>query len=213
LVETLEQLQFQLETDENIVKIGITNIGCETAGGAFAKELPDAVSAMLQAHTRAVYLFAGQFPDWNRFLENAASVHLTMRDIEKVSEATSKLIERLEARPEIVDPAVPATLAALLAFLRAPRDAAKKAAFSLLRSIENLVSSIYEFGVIFFEKTMKKTLDDLSTAAARTIVASLLALALSGATGIGPLAGKIGEMTWLRTATELVRDQIQRMGH
>lgn len=213
LIEHLSYLQGQISTEENIVKIGICNIGCETMRDAFKQELPEAVDAMLRAHTRTIELFAGQFPEWNRFIENAAVVGMTTEDVRAVRDATHGIVRDLSARPEIVDPEVPRTLSRLNAILENPSAASKRAAFAVLRSIENFVSSIFQYGLRFLEKTADKAIDGLSSVAAKAVIIGLLSLALGGATGIGGVAGKIGEMAWLGNAAELVQSQIQKMMH
>jgi hypothetical protein len=138
-------------------------------------------------------------------------VNLTERGVEQIHTAAATLARELSAKPEIVDPEVPRTLTWLASFLRDPAKGSRRAAFALLRSIENLVSGVFAFGVEFISGTAKKTADSLSTAVSRTVVVSLLSLALAGATQLAPVAGKIGELSWLKNATELVQRQIDKM--
>jgi hypothetical protein len=70
LLENIQRLQEQLLDETDAIKIGLTNLSCEFMCSAFDHELPSAVSSMLKAHTRGVQLYVGQFPEWNKFLEN-----------------------------------------------------------------------------------------------------------------------------------------------
>ena len=49
-------------------------------------------------------------------------------------------------------------------------------------------------------------------AASKIIVVTMLTLALGSATAIGPIASRVPEMNWLRTASEIVRKQLETMG-
>ncbi|MGB9366236.1 MAG: hypothetical protein WCE79_09515 [Xanthobacteraceae bacterium] len=211
LLENVQELQKLLNDDTDAIKIGLANLGCEVMSAAFEHELPTAVASMLKSHTRGVNLFVGQFPEWNKFLENAASVHIEASDVGAIKTASDTVIAELRGRPDLIDPEVPRTLSHLNELLRTPSAAGKRAAFAVLRSVENLISVIYTFGAEFAEKLASKTVDHASTVASKLLVRSLLALALAGAASIGPFAGKVSEMKWLQTASEIVKKQIQKL--
>lgn len=210
LLENVQELQGQLSEEPNAVRLGLTNLGCEMMSVAFEQELPIAVVAMLRAHTRGVQLFVGQFPEWNRFLENASTAHLENADIARLHSASRNLVDELKANPEIVDPEVPRTISYLSEMLVSPSASSKRAAFAVLRSIENLVSRIFAYGADFAERTMEKSVDRGSTVAAAVIIA-MLSIALTGASVIGPVAGKVPEMNWVKTASEIVKKQIVKL--
>lgn len=211
LVENFQNLQVLLSDPTDAIKIGIANLSCEIMATAFDRELPSAVAAMLKAHARGIQLFVGQFPEWNRFLENAAAAHLSNQDVEELRIASEDVIAKLRARPDLVEPEVPKTLSFLTQMLENPSGAGKRAAFAVLRSMENLISFIFKAGAEFGQKTINKTVDSGSSFASRMIVIAMLSLALSSATSIGPIASKIPEMSWLRTATDLVKKQLEQM--
>lgn len=211
LLSNIQHLQAQLVDETDAIKIGLTNLSCEFMCSAFDHELPSAVSSMLKAHTRGVQLFVGQFPEWNRFLENAATAHLENHDVEALRVASEQLVGTLRSKPDVVDPEVPRTLAYLAQLLENPGGTAKKAAFAVLRSMENLISLVFNYGAEFGQKTISKTIDSASSAASRAIVITLLTIALGGAASIGPIASKVPEMTWLQTAAEIVKKQLEKM--
>jgi hypothetical protein len=211
LLSNIQHLQAQLVDETDAIKIGLTNLSCEFMCSAFDHELPSAVSSMLKAHTRGVQLFVGQFPEWNRFLENAATAHLENSDVDALRTASEHLIGSLQSKPDVVDPEVPRTLAYLTQLLENPGSTAKKAAFAVLRSMENLISLVFNYGAEFGQKTMSKTIESASTHASRLIVITLLTIAVGGAASIGPIASKVPEMTWLQTASEIVKKQLEKM--
>jgi hypothetical protein len=211
LLDSLQYLQESLSGKGNIVRLGLANLTAGVMCDKFREELPAAVASMLDGYTRGVDLYISQFPEWNRFLENAGTVKLERSDVVETHRLTKLLIDDLTARSDLVDPQVPRTLARLNQVLQTPGESSKRAAFAILRSIENMVSSIFSYGVDFLAKTGRKISDDMSSAASKAVVVTLLTLALGGALTITPVAGKISEMAWLKNAVELVENQIKRM--
>ena len=198
-----------LSTDDaNVIRLGLSNIGCEMMCDAFKNELPVAVTSMLQAHTRGIDLFISQFPDWNRFVENAAATQLATTDVDDLRDAAAKLIVRLQNEPDLVEPEVPKTLSRLNELLTKPSSSAKRAAFAMLRSIENLVSKVFSYGAEFLDQTMSKTIAGASSITSKVLMAGLLSVALSGAVTISPVAAKVSEMQWLKKAVQLVEEQL-----
>jgi hypothetical protein len=167
LLASVQELQAQFQGEIDAIKIGLMNIGCEMMCNSSEAELPVTVAAMLRAHTRGVQMFVGQFPEWARFVENAAEADLDQADITSLKAASQTLVEAMKKQPELVDPAVPRTIAYLSEMLDSPTKAGKRAAFAVLRSLENLVSRVFGYGAEFLEKTAEKSVDKASTAAGR----------------------------------------------
>jgi hypothetical protein len=209
LIENVRSLQELLKTEDgNIIQLGLANIGCEVMCSSFKDELPVAVASMLQAHTKGVQLFVGQFPEWHRFIENAATVQLVNNDITELHGAVTKIVGDLQQRPDLVEPEVPKTLARINELLNAPGVAGKRAAFALLRSVENLISKVFSYVAEFCDKTASKVVDSASGAVAKVVYIGLLTLALEGAYAISPVAGKVSEMQWVKTAVDIVQKQL-----
>jgi hypothetical protein len=210
LLASVQELQAQFQGEIDAIKIGLMNLGCEMMCNSYEAELPTAVASMLRAHTRGVQMFVGQFPEWARFVENAAAADLDQADITNLRAASQTLVEEMNAKPELVDPEVPRTIAYLAEMLNSPAKAGKRAAFAMLRSLENLVSRVFGYGADFLEKTAEKSVDGASTAASKVIVGMLL-LGLTGAVAIGPVSSKIPDMNWMKTATEIVKKQLDEL--
>lgn len=210
-VEVVEYLQGQLAANENIVRIALANVGCDLLVGTYGDEFPAAVALAIRAHSRGVEMYAAQFPEWQRFVENAALVQLSQDDVLEVGEAASRLIKELEAKPEAVDPAVPRTLRFLNELVRDPKKASKRTAFAVLRSIENFVSKAWKYCCDVLGQTFEKTKDRVAEHGSRVLAGTILGLALYGANGISPVASKVQEMQWLQTVRELVEGQLARL--
>ena len=211
LIETVQFMHDQLASEHNIVQLGIANIGCDLMYVQFQAELPDAMLAMLRAQTVSISMYVGQFPDWHRFVENTAIVEIDQDEIARIHATAGKLAADLRANPDIADPEVPATLEWLSRMLADPANTAKRLAFAVLRTIENLVSKVCSYALDLLEQTARKSADGLSTAASKVIVVSLLSVALSGALGMSSIAGRVQEVSWIKAAAELVQKQIEEL--
>jgi len=86
-----------------------------------------------------------------------------------------------------------------------------RAAFAVLRTIENLVAKVYEYGADFLDKTVRKTLDDLSGAASKVVAGALIAIALAATANLGGVASKVAETAWMRTAAEIIKKQMEEL--
>jgi hypothetical protein len=207
LLESVKELQSQLALDDNIIKIGLTNIACGVMGAQFQQELPDAINGMFNAYNASISMYAAQFPEWDQFTRKAVEIDLDDKDIAEVDAAAGEIIAALNADPALAEPEVPKTIAFIRQFISLPGKSSKRVAFAMIRTIENLVSSIIRYSVSFLSKTADKTVDRASTATSK-IITALLGLALVGATGIGPAAVHAGA-PWVRQAAEIVQKQIE----
>lgn len=205
LIENIEQLHFQISTDANAVQVGISNISFSVMSGTFKSELPDAVSAMLQSHNLSIGMYVAQFPDWNRFSENANLANIGGRDADIVDENSKYVLEYLESHPEIADPQVVRAIRQLRKVIQNPGQATKRVIFAVIRTVENLLSKIFQYSIEFFEQTMAETSKTASKATAILIVT----LALNAAVKLTPIAEKIGELSWLKNAIEIVQKQMK----
>lgn len=209
LLESVEELHSQICSGENVVKIGLTNMACGIMGGKFQEELPDAVSAMVGSYNASISMYVSQFPDWENFTQKAAKIDVDEDDVAEVYVAAGDLLDSLENNKKLVDPEVPKTIAFVRQFLTLPGASAKRAAFAMIRTIENLVSSIFHHSISFFSKTAEKTVESASTVASKVII-GLLSVALVGASGIGPAAIRTGA-PWVQQAAEIVQKQIDEL--
>ncbi len=208
LLESVSELHSQLISEGNVVKIGLTNMACGVMGAQFQAELPDAIAGMLNAYNASISLYVAQFPEWEQFTQKASLIDLDEDDVAEVDIAAGEVIAALAENKALADPEVPKTIAFVRQFLAFPGASSKRAAFAMIRTIENLVSSIVRHSLNFFNKTAENVVDAGSKAASKVII-GLLGLALMSASGIGPAAMRAGA-PWVKQAAEIVQKQIEK---
>jgi hypothetical protein len=209
LLKSIEDLQNQLTSGQDIIKLGMASISCEFMYSAFRNELPDAIGALLQAQTSGIGMYVAQFPEWQKFAENAAAINIDTETTKDIHLIADKIVNDLENNPDLADPEVPRVIKYLNDIIKDPSKAPKKAAFAVLRTLENLVIKVYQYGADFFDQTIRKTSDALSATTSKIVVFALLSLAFSGATGLVPVATKMQVSTWLTQATAIVGQQLK----
>jgi len=207
LLDSVRELQTQLTSDSNIIRIGLGNFACGAMFAQFQPELPDAIAAMFGAYCSSVSMYVRQFPEWEQFTQKAMSVELDDNDIQEVDAAAEQVIAELLNNPTISDPAVPKTIAFCRQFLALPGASSKRAAFAMIRTIENLVSSILNHASNFFRKTAEKTVESGSSVASKVIV-TMLGVALIGAVGIAPAATQ-ADAPWVKQVIEIIKRQLE----
>jgi hypothetical protein len=210
VLDSLRELQFGLSNEENIIELGLVNIGVERVCKSAAAELPEALLGAIDGHIAGVGMYVAQFDDWRRFCEHAASVELDAADIESIYRSSQSIIEQIHKNPDIADANVPKTLQALNALVANPRSASKRAAFAVLRTVENVVAKIFQYGADYLDQTARKTVDGLSTTTSKFAIGTLIAIALSATTNLGSVPGKLVETGWMRAAAEIVTKQLEK---
>lgn len=209
LLDSARELHKQIVDHDNVVKIGLCNLAFGEMGREFHCELPDAVNGMISSYCSAASLYVGQFPEWEQFTQNAALVELDADEITEVQETASRIVDVLQGNSDLADPAVPQTIALISELMSDPGKSSKRAVFAMIRTVENLVSSILHFGIKFSSKTAEKTIELGSGVSAKVFV-GLLSVALVGASGIGGAAMTAGS-PWVRQAAEIVQKQISSL--
>ncbi|WP_417307799.1 hypothetical protein [Devosia sp.] len=209
LLNNVEELQEHLKTGQNAIQIGISNLACEQLAKAFYVELPDALAALLVAHTSSVSMYLSQFSEWRDFSESAEIARVTEFDVSSISQILSDVVNDLEQDPQISDPEVPKVLRALREFLDDPKKSSKKVALAAVRTIENLVIRVFGYGADFIDKTIHKTIDRSSGVVAIALAGALISVALTAAGGLGVLAPGIEGLGWMQDAMSIVVRQLQ----
>jgi len=207
LTDTVENLQATLATEQDVVQIAMFNIGCEMMLEAFGDELSPAVSAQLRSQVVGVGLYVAQFPEWRRFADNAARIDLNFDDVVKIRDVANELVEAMEGSPDVVDAEVPKTLRFLRSTIDDPSRATTRAAFAVLRTIENLVAKVFSYGLEFIDGTISTA----SKYGQKAAAVALLTLAAGGALGLGPVTAKFADSAWMARAAQLVKDEISRL--
>lgn len=209
IIEGIELLQNRLEKDVDIVRLGLSNISCEVLYNTCKDELSPAVSAMVEAHTVSISMFVGQFPEWQRFSDQAAAASLSIENIETLQVAVDVVLQEFSNHPEIADPEVPKTFKFLREIIGNPRGATKRALFAVWRTLENFMQKVFQFSADFFKQTADKTSKKLSDALSSAIVVTLMTAALAGALALESLSTSVQYGGWIKQAVEVVKRQIE----
>ena len=212
LLGALQELQDNLETSENVIRIGLSNLACEVMHRVFENELPDAVSAALQVQTMGVGMYLAQFPDWVQFSQAAAASIIDQRAEAAVVQALDSAIAATENSPELADPEVPQTLRRLREVVTDPQRASKRAVYAAIRSVENLVIKAFAYGSNFLHETITKTSGSVSTAISRAVAVAILSVGLSAASGLLPISMTVEGLGWVREAVAVVQREITKVG-
>lgn len=211
LLDTFVDLQDKLRSDADVVRLGLSNIACEVMSHQFDSEHPLAVAAMIKSHAVGVSMYVAQFPEWQRFTEQAAAIEFSVEAVPAITSAVNAVVEQLVGREELADPEVPQTLLALRQLIEDPRKATKRMIFAVWRSLENLVIKVYRYGADFLDKVISKSIDTGSTIIGRGVVVALMTAALSGAVAMTPIASQIAQSAWIEAASSVVRAQIEAL--
>lgn len=208
LMDVFTQLQSSLTSDRNIISIGLSNIACQMAGQQYCEELSDSVQLLMQAHSKTVEMYASQFPEWNRFVENASRSNLDEEQIQDIKFASEEIVRELEKHRDVVDDEVPKTIGTINSLLDNPRFTSRRVGFALLRSIENMMSTMFTFSADVIQETMAKTKSELSSKASKLLVYAFLSIA---GIALHPLYDNVKDLAWVRDAIHIVENQIKSL--
>jgi len=208
LLENITKLHEQLSNKDDIVRLGIANLGCSMMCTAFENELPSAIAAQLKAYTVGISMYVGQFEEWHKFSDNASSLKLDNANIDTIQNSAEILIQALKSRPDLADPEVPKLISYIKRFIDSPSKSSVQAGFALLRTLENLIIRVYQYGTDFLDDFIVKSSKALASSGSKLAAAALLTIAVNGAVELMPVAVSIKGSEWIANATELVAKQI-----
>jgi len=206
----VEQLRERIAARDNIVQLGMANISAELVFKAAADELPDAIAGMLAGLNRGIGMYAAQFPDWQLFAENAAAVDLAELELAPIKASAENFAAELEAMPDRVDPEVPKTLRFLLALWRDPTDTSKRAIFAVIRTFENLISSVVKRASELADAALDGAGEGTKKFAKHAVFYALLGLAIHAGTTIWPAASRMVDAKWIGEVVEGAKQQIAK---
>lgn len=209
LTETVEIVQKSLKSKEDIIALGILNIEYRAIGEEFEEELPKAINALLRAHASGIESYLGQFPSWRKYSENAASIHLSSQDIDKLHSIAAILTTALNSCTQVVSNEVPEAIQFLNRLLKEPKVATKQVAFALIRTIQNLTSKVFHYGAAFLDDLITKTSKGTASTLSKVAIIGLVGLVVDTVFGLSPIAGKIAEAGWMKEAAELIKAQLE----
>ncbi len=209
VLQTVEQLQTLLASQQDVVQLAIANIGAEFVFAGAEEEMSATLFGALRGFSQGIAMYAAQFPDWQKFAENAAAVDLTEQDVAAVVADARALVAKLESAAPNVDPEVPKTIAFLLDLIGKPAHTSKRAFFAVVRTLENLAASIFQRAASMWGATLDGAAEGMKGGTKKVVTVTLIAVAIQAATGLGPVAAKLPDAKWVTQALEIVKKQLE----
>jgi hypothetical protein len=106
-----------------------------------------------------------------------------------------------------VDPQVPRSVELLAEAIRDPRQASKRAVFGVVRTLENLIGTIF-LGVV--GSTFSGVKDGLRASTKVVAATLILGAAVHGASTISPSLSKLVKSNWLEQASKIVERALEK---
>ncbi|WP_324827066.1 hypothetical protein [Qipengyuania zhejiangensis] len=199
-----------LAADSDVIRLGMLSVSCNSLVSRFHEQLPDIVSARLDAFDTNLSMFVSQFPDWRKFVENASSTEeLSSDEIQVVFNVGQELAEKLQTNEELVDPSVPKSLKLILEAIRDPSKASKRAVFGAVRTLENLIGTIILGFGGFFGAGFAGVKDGLKASSKIAAIALILGLAANSAEALSPSAAKMVKSDWMEKAASAIKKAME----
>lgn len=199
-----------LRTDADIIRLGMLSNTCDALTRRFSEQLPEIVSARVEAFSTNLIMFVSQFPDWQKFSAAVNELHeIRTGDIVTAFSTGMQLIETIKDQKDLVDPQVPISLKLLLEAIRDPSTSSKRAAFGVIRTLENLIGTIFlSFGGLF-GAGFAGIKEGLKTSAKIATVAILLSAATHAASNLSPSVSRITNSNWLEQASKIIEKALE----
>lgn len=200
-----------LASDADVIRLGMLSISCETMCRKFSDQLSDIVSSQLEALSTNLSLFVAQFPEWQRFIENASqTTALAHEDIQHLYRGGLALVEKLKTDDTLVDPQVPRSVELILEAIRDPRRSSKRAIYGTVTTIQNLLSAIFTgFGGLL-GSGFSGLKEGLKTSIKAITIAGLLTVAAQQASTLSPTISKVTNSNWLDQAAKIVEKALEK---
>jgi hypothetical protein len=209
ILPLVEELQQKLESEIDIIDLGITNIVSEGVFTNYREELPIAIAGKLSGYSISISMYVAQFPEWIRFSENAAVADYSASDVEALYRSGFDLVDGLKAAGTSVDPEVPRTLKWLLEAIKDPLQTARRTVFAAMRTIENLLIKIFTSAGTILGGFVSGAQSGVKVATSAVVSVGLITLAANMALSVSPAAANILQTKWLKTAAELILKELK----
>jgi len=212
IINAIADVQDALTSLQDVVKLGILNLGLGDLREMYRRELPNAVLASMNSYTRGIAMYVAQFPDWARFVENAASVDFTELDRLHLYNRAAGVVGELKKRPDLVDPEVPSVILLLRELIKTPGRANIRAIFAVLRTLENLSSFVLNHVGAFFDDFVTQTRTGLAKWGSRALIAYLISAAVEAMGALTDLVGRVPGLSWVDDAHEIAEQLREELG-
>lgn len=200
----INELHTELLESADIVYVGIQSQECHMAAKAFSEEFSTFTQSLVTAYFSSILNYVAQFPEWQRFLENAAAAKLLeeaqLSELRAVIAAAHSAI----TNSDFVTDEVPLRLGWLSTLISADKPVTTKTVMAVAVSIQNMASAVVRWVTSLLIETADKTKKLLVNAGALTLVAAIGAALWK----FIPVSNIIAQNSWLETALEWLRKVI-----
>lgn len=208
LITWIERIQSQAASRKNIIQLGVANTALEVFVERSHDELPALLTAQLIGYSLSIKQYTQQFPDWNRYVENAFVAEASEDDFKNAKALGNALLAKLKAAGDLVDPEVPKSLKIILEALNDPSKSGKRLLFAFIRTVENLFAKVCSFcaGVIAAVNT------GIKRAVSASAFILIMVCIAEFTPGISSAVAKSLGASWMKTAAEIVESELSKTG-
>lgn len=209
ITSIIQEVEAILDSDADIIRLGLINYTCDNLFSMFSDELPSITSARFMGLSTGIRLYVAQFPEWQRFLDNAARSEFDDEDAETAYQVGKKILPALQQSTDLVDPQVPKSVELILETLKNPKLSAKRALFAAVRTLENLLAAALSEFAKLISDVSQGARSGAKKAAGAIAASGLLLVAANAAVELSPTAQNVLSSNWMSKAGELVQKALK----
>ena len=142
LLMTVDQIRARLAARENVISLGLSNERLTQITTAMVDELSSGLYGSLHGLSQGIRIYLSHFLDWQSFLENAVDSDLDVDSAKDITDLGDDISSHLAGKSELADPEIPRCFRYFAEFATNPGRAAKRLAFGIWRSAENMVIAL-----------------------------------------------------------------------
>ena len=204
LIEAVKEIDSIMQSKADVIRLGLVNLSCDQLFERFQDEIPDIAISRFKGLGMAIRLYVAQFPEWQRFTENAARSDFDPVDVQKTYDLGKQLLPKLKAAPSLVDPKVPKSIELVLEALQTPDKSGRRALYGAVRTLENLLARIFTECAGLLDATFKGIRGGVTKGATVAVATALLLAAAHTAGLLSPTAERVLKATWMKQAADLI---------
>lgn len=199
----MEELHADFIGGEDIVYLGMQSHQCQIAAKAYEGEFSAYAQSLVVAYFASLHDYVSQFPEWYRFLENAAAAQIVEQNL---LDDLRALLRGLH-QEAVASPTVEAEVAKKLSWLAqllATDNVPKQVVIAVAISVQNLAAAVVKWGAELAIEAANQT---------KKFLANAIAISVVG--GIGtvlwrfiPISNLLTRSPWLETALEWLKQTL-----
>ncbi|WP_133305226.1 hypothetical protein [Tsuneonella suprasediminis] len=205
----IAEIRDVLGSDADVIRLGMLSTTCDVLVRRFNEQLPETISAKFEAFGTNLSMFVSQFPDWQKFVTNAdLGKEIEYKDVSNIFSVGMNFVNLLKSNEDLIDPQVPKSIQLLLEAIRDPSTSSKRAIFGVVRTLENLIATIFTSFGNLFGAGFTGVSDGLKVSAKWATIMFLLTATANNATTLAPSISKITISDWMTQASEIIKKSI-----